>query len=543
VKKSDKVQESESHDFFGATSLVKAALSRSSKYQQLVDTDEEKEKKPQITESRVKVDSSSSYAEDDHPGGQSIEKTADFHYQELDDEYGSRPVAIKSNQETVNRRPPARKESDNAPNSNNADPIVGHEYGVRPLLDDDELEDDDHGGHHHDDRDIHDNSTPSSSTMSPLAGSSPAMSPTSDPFVSAPYRRKPSRKKRPSSAVQNRPSKLVPESTDIFSKAPFKTAYLSKTQHTIGSPLLDSNNASPDMKDPFGNAPYSRKSVSSNDNTKQLVSSVITTTSPIEQTYIYDNPVTQPSIEQNLIFSNLNTESTVTTETNFVPFSTSVPLSNTVSTSDMFGSVPFQTMMTKPSSVKEDSKKVKAGTFTSTPAKPNKSKSQNYHPLSDNEGDSDDHIESTYLRKCQQQQASLIVNIDSGKEDEDFDDEDCELNSSSSSKHSRSKVRGRSSPRETVGFSNMSFNDDDDDEGQQPQHSTDQSSNSLHISSIRHPAFIKEPKYAVAISSTEAIKANSSGSYDTFTWPRKHKKSMATNEPFSSKKKIDILSK
>jgi hypothetical protein len=30
--------------------LVKAALSRSSKYQQLVDTDEEKEKKPQITE-------------------------------------------------------------------------------------------------------------------------------------------------------------------------------------------------------------------------------------------------------------------------------------------------------------------------------------------------------------------------------------------------------------------------------------------------------------------------------------------------------------
>jgi hypothetical protein len=49
--------------------------------------------------------------------------------------------------------------------------------------------------------------------------------------------------------------------------------------------------------------------VSSNDNTKQLVSSVMTTTSPIEQIYIYDNPVTQPSIEQNLIFSNLNTES------------------------------------------------------------------------------------------------------------------------------------------------------------------------------------------------------------------------------------------
>jgi hypothetical protein len=51
----------------------------------------------------------------------------------------------------------------------------------------------------------------------------------------------------------------------------------------------------------------------------------------------------------------------------------------------------------------------------------------------------------------------------------------------------------------------MSFNDDDDDEGQQPQHSTDQSSNSLHISSIRHPAFIKEPKYAMAISSTGTL--------------------------------------
>lgn len=519
--------------------MVKAALSRSSKYQQLVDTDEEKDKKPQVTESRVKLDSSSSYAEDDHPGGQGEGKMADFRYQELDDEYGSRPVTIKSNQETVNRKLPSRKESDTTVNATSSDPIVGHEYGVRPLLDDDELEDDEHGGNHQGNQDIRDNSTPSSSTVSPLAGGlSPALSPTVDPFVSAPFRRKPSRKKRPSSTVQNRPHKPAPETTDIFSKAPFKPTFLPKTQHSIGSPLLDSNNASPDIEDPFDKAPFSPKTVSGT-NAKHLVSSVMTTTSPIEQTFIYSNPVTQASPEQNFMYVK---EPPVKTDANFVPFTSSVPLSSTFTKSDIFGSVPFQSMMSKPSTAKEDTKKQsKSGNYTSTPAKPNKSKSQNYQPLSDDECDSDNQLETSYLRKCQDQQASLIVNVDSDKEDDDYDDEDCELNSSTNSKHSRSKVKGRSSPRETVGFSNMSFNDDDD-EGQS-QHSIEQSSNSLHVSSIRHPAFTKEPKYTVAIASSEALKVNSSGSYDTFTWPRKHKKSMATNEPFSSKKKIDILSK
>lgn len=539
VKKADKNQDSESHDFFGA-SLVKAALGRSTKYQQLVDTgtDEEKEKKPpQVpSESQVKLDSSSSYAEDDHPGGVSEDKSADFRYQELDDEYGSRPVAIKSSSETSNRRPQARKESDNSIPVQTSDPIVGHEYGIRPLLDDDELEDDDRAGQHHGERDVNDNSTPSSSTVSPLAGSSPALSPTVDPFVSAPFRRKPSKKKRSTGSAPSRSHKPTPETSDIFSKAPFKPAFLSKSQHSTGSPLLDSNNASPDIDDPFGNAPFVRRTTPAPlnaGNAKHFVSSVMTTTSPVEQTIIHSNLTERASGDQK---QNKDVR-VVKPETTFIPYTSPVPLATTITKSDIFGSVPFPNVVSKPN--RDDSKKYpKSSGYTSTPAKP-KTKSQNYQPLSDD--DSDHHLETAYLQQRQGQEASLIVNVHSDKEDEDFDDDDRELNSSTSSKHSKSKVKGRSSPRETVGFSNMSFNDDDD-EGQS-QHSMNQSVNSLQPSSIHHPAFSKEPKYAVAIASSEALKVNSTTSYDTFTWPRKHKKSMATNEPFSSKKKIDILSK
>lgn len=477
-------------------------------------TDEERDRKPQ-PESQVKLDSSSSYAEDDHPGGATEDKSADFRYQELDDEYGSRPVAIKS--ETSNRRPPIRKESDNTIPVQSSDPIVGHEYGVRPLLDDDELEDED--SHHH--GDMNDNSTPSSSTVSPLAGSSPALSPTVDPFVSAPFRRKPSKKKRSTGNAPNRCHKPTPETSDIFSKAPFKSSFLPKSQHSTGSPLINSNEPTPDIDDPFGNAPFVRRTTPAPlpvGNAKHFVSSVMTTTSPIEQTMIYSNE--RASGDQNRA---------IKPETNFIPYTSPVPLTTPVSKSDIFGSVPFPNVMTKPN--KDDTKKnSKSAGFSNTPAKP-KTKSQNYQPLCDDDSD------HTVMYVQQSQQASLIVD----KEDEDFDDDDCELNSSTNSKHSKSKVKGHSSPRDTVGFSNMSFNDDDDEE--QSQHSTNQSVNYLQSSSIRHPAFTKEPKLTVAIASSEALKVNSSTSYDTFTWPRKHKKSMATNEPFSSKKKIDILSK
>ncbi|XP_059167493.1 BMP-2-inducible protein kinase-like isoform X2 [Physella acuta] len=156
--------ESRARDFLGTGQLL-AALARA-KYSQLIDSDETEEQDEGKTETgfygnglrdvkhlvhddvqhvglvgaavnklepRARKESSSSYAEEDHPSKRA--QSNDFGYQELDDEFGSRPVdpavAVKVN----------NGDHSSAQYPPNSDRIVGHEYGVRPLLDDDELQD------------------------------------------------------------------------------------------------------------------------------------------------------------------------------------------------------------------------------------------------------------------------------------------------------------------------------------------------------------------------------------------------------------------
>ncbi|CAL1548454.1 unnamed protein product [Lymnaea stagnalis] len=155
--------ETKSRDFLGAGQL-RAALARA-KYSQLIDSDEQDDVKrggqhnshtdvrshiyddgQQLNpvsaaksqlEPRGRKESSSSYAEEDHPSGKRTQAN-DFGYQELDDEFGSRPVdsAISATAIKLNT-----SDSSSVQYVSNADRIVGHEYGVRPLLDDDELQD------------------------------------------------------------------------------------------------------------------------------------------------------------------------------------------------------------------------------------------------------------------------------------------------------------------------------------------------------------------------------------------------------------------
>lgn len=158
-----KCAETRSRDFLGAGHL-RAALARA-KYSQLIDSDETEEQdiakdglksdkrdnKPLIqdtvphlgtagvgkskSEPRERKESSSSYADEDFPSGKRLQKN-DFGYHELDDEFGSRPVD-PSGALTVK---PSSVDNESVQFVSNSDPIVGHEYGVRPLLDDDELQ-------------------------------------------------------------------------------------------------------------------------------------------------------------------------------------------------------------------------------------------------------------------------------------------------------------------------------------------------------------------------------------------------------------------
>ena len=96
---------------------------------------------PSKSQPRDRRESNSSYAEEDHPSvtGKRLTKS-DFNYQELDDEFGSRPVDPAAVPLTVNAKQNSTEVSPGPAYGVSADRIVGHEYGVRPLLDDDELQ-------------------------------------------------------------------------------------------------------------------------------------------------------------------------------------------------------------------------------------------------------------------------------------------------------------------------------------------------------------------------------------------------------------------
>ncbi|KAL5018506.1 hypothetical protein ScPMuIL_004228 [Solemya velum] len=601
---------SKSHDFFERTSFV-AAL-RSSKYKQLVDngTDDEKEVQTKATKaipSRPDIkpelaESSSSYAEDDHPGLHFEKMSKDFSYQELDDEYGSRPVAKSGS----SRKTEMLVENVSCPEATASkvgskvagaaevhsvgqmtDRIMGHEYGVRPLLDDDELEDS-YGGVHNVPKQVEsidDRTSSSNSTTSPRAGLSPAMSPSvsshsSDVFSAAPFHRKCSKKKRPISeivqgSVGNKLiSEMIPGGVqqaegDIFASAPFKTKFRSKkgqsSQVTVTTSLLDFDNVEGsddgnfNINDVFGNAPFIRKS----SGTAKFPDSSAEP-SPLSGSPLVDMQYQQTTMHN---VQNFSPAPEITTMHNKQAFSPSSDTRKTIdmeirtnvspltesssdhqpqgSSQDPFGAVPFRNVRIKQKKERHFSGGNQPLLMSSTP---DKRFQQQMQMTSQNISASMEQLENfdpNFSPKHQKPEDLLLDHDEPG-----IDDEQDSFNSSGGAKHSKSHMWSRKTSRDITesAFSNMSFNDDDEygdcagmaevEGGQfyKPKSSQNnlKHSQSLHISSIRHPAFAKETSPpAVANASTEAMKI-SSGGYDNYTWPRKQGRQLvtATMEPF-----------
>ena len=181
-----KIQPARSHDsiLMMPARLVKKAVGsateKSSSYKQFVDADSDDplERERDAPPPRTKPEQSVAPPTRDHPRADSsseghdfdprkYQKDRDFYYQELEDEYGSKkcvktrldhgyekgdssdagqshddcPDADKELlHHSINRSAsPGQRISPKLPDSHPMDRIVGHEYGIRPLLDDDEL--------------------------------------------------------------------------------------------------------------------------------------------------------------------------------------------------------------------------------------------------------------------------------------------------------------------------------------------------------------------------------------------------------------------
>lgn len=181
----------------------------------------------------------------------------DFNYQELDDEYGSKKTfllkpsnknygagdssedvarSVDEEADQITTTPPVRKpetsrvktHSGGNSSQHQCDRIVGHEYGVKPLLDDDELSDSEFGR----------------SSVNPFQGKEPASSGGSSTL-----------------SPQSQLSDEAP-SLDVFSKAPFPKSSVKKKKTTSrhASSLQNKQGKSPDVtNDPFANVPFNNR--------------------------------------------------------------------------------------------------------------------------------------------------------------------------------------------------------------------------------------------------------------------------------------------
>ncbi|CAG5116996.1 unnamed protein product [Candidula unifasciata] len=336
-----KSSETRSRDFLGAGHL-RAALARA-KYSQLIDSDETEEQDqttdgqkshlekgikaliqdsmPHLgtvgvgkskSEPRDRKESSSSYADEDFPSGKRQQKN-DFGYQELDDEFGSRPVdpsgSLIVKQSAV--------DNESLQFVSRSDPIVGHEYGVRPLLDDDELQEaygsqtqtwakagvqshsdqffysdgmtnqglaglsDQQGSYnniggkfaahmyHHTavaseaaEADFVDHAAMTTSSSSVV---SPELEAGFDVFSAAPFKHRSSKRSTPASVLASGTSSANLQSSDVFEGAPFKhKAPKSNNSSTVTSPgscqsvptIAGNSKKSEYQQDVFGSTPF-----------------------------------------------------------------------------------------------------------------------------------------------------------------------------------------------------------------------------------------------------------------------------------------------
>ncbi|XP_067673227.1 AP2-associated protein kinase 1-like [Haliotis asinina] len=557
--------DTESKSFLGSGNL-KAALSRS-KYQQLVDTDESEKEEVRHSKSqtdvrkgsegshRDRIESSSSYAEDDHCDGVAEPRMKDFSYQELDDEYGRRPVDIPTRRKEVEHVAPREVNVRNTKNdvrSDNfqSDRIVGHEYGVKPLLDDDELQDA-YGNQHHymskpvaEDVNLNNNSIMNSSRASAL---SPDEGP-DDIFGAAPFKKKGS-KKRPGSSIASGPSassQASPAVDEVFDNAPFKYRGSVKSQassQTVSpadstTPSYASHSAQSPENDVFGNAPFGGKRTPSSTATGPSSCPV----SPISEDQIVITPVDALPGSGYQVRTALGGSSAAKISGVREIGSQELPPSNTAE--DPFGAVPFHRAVSSHSIRRDEQTQSsspgytsmsKSAVMTSTPMK-------GQHPASSSKT-----IGQTIASPHRQRPDDLFLEDDQALvTDSDYP---------AMSKHSKTKVKSKKPSRDiaSAAFSNMSYNDEDDeldmDSPSQEQMgfaldgkgqpTSSKSAQNLHIASIRHPAFAKgSSPPAVTNASLEAMKV-SSGGFDPGTWPRKQRKLPipATAEPFTVKKK------
>ncbi|XP_041364540.1 AP2-associated protein kinase 1-like [Gigantopelta aegis] len=576
--------EAKTREFPGAGHL-KAALSRS-KYQQLVDTDDSEDKEDIAKVSQAdrksedknntkdRAESSSSYAEDDQLPDAGASARNDFGYQELDDEYGSRPVEVptkrKEMEHTMVRDTNSRCVVNNVgPDVFQSDRIVGHEYGIKPLLDDDELQDTYCIQHHQSSKSVADSSQ--QQLLSNSAGLTSAISPDSgqtDVFAAAPFKKHKSRN-RPGSSVDSGPSASSQQMSphDIFANVPFKmkgsTSQSQASSLTVSpaesnTPSYASHSAQSPVFDIFGNAPFSGKLTPSSTATGPSSCPV----SPIaeDQTVITTPVDALPgSGQQHRNSINLGGSAGARMQ-NIQMDAGSLeanPQGPSVTTEDPFGAIPFHKAFTNQKGSCSNNAYVSpqsagysftpnAYMKTSTPAKAKTSADFTYRegvssPPSD--------IHKTTGKQTASQRHQR-------PDDLYLEDEQVLVQSEtnySMAKHSKTRVRSKKSSRDyaSAAFSNMSFNDDDDDlELDSPsqeqmafpadtQGIPKMAHNQHVLASVRHPPFSKGSSPPAATNTSVESMKICSGGFDTGTWPRKHKKMPvpATEEPFTGRKK------
>ncbi|KAH3860606.1 uncharacterized protein LOC127865676 [Dreissena polymorpha] len=557
----------------------------------------------QVIKPRKRRESSSSHADEDSISEQ---KGTEFYYRELDDEYGSRPSVhtTKKDHDVISMISTSSQEYDPTPKHHpipaprrsiseqdvestppeKPDPIIGHEHGVRPLLDDDELEDDyrsqTNAGQKGtetatDSRQLKYSSTGDSASSSPVMKLE-----NTDIFGSAPFKKKIVRKKRPSSTLLQAigdgktdsakqgsvgkpavpPKPRLPRSSvnkDDVQKASVRQRPRAKGRHSSGGEMLvgllaksdDSDNDTALSNDIFSNAPFMKRSSSSTDAVLYFASGF----SDVTKSALVDQ---RNGVSNSFSADSLNYRSEALQE-NFDPKQRESmyvkPLFNfqtkTVNTQ-------IETIPTKPVLLQQ----APAGMLTTTLAVKYVTSPDSVPMFSDSK------LQSTNTNANRDAEKARDSNVNtpqpSYQKFKDVYDSDEDEVDEFSDKTKYLKSHKSKSPRpadrnmEDSAFSNMSFNDEfEDEENEMHGIGMSASMNEANLNSMKttHTHVLSVHKGQVGgftnTSGSSPVNHESTkpGGYDTFTWPRKrHKipsKTHATAEPFTVKKKVDSIFK
>ena len=344
-----------SESLFGAPGrLIQRALDHSSRYQQFADVDSDDLDKEVLCASAA-VSSAGPVAngsgppqapplaDDTSEDPESLDNPdryqhkRDYSYQELDDEFGSKRSAKPSSDSNMytaegdSSEDPAKSHDDynvGAPKQSmlskvvnplsqnqSQDRIIGHQYGVKPLIDDDELSDSELNNQSQSlSNPFSNSSSRGSSAMSANSAiflqNSPAMSPQSqnsedsainmaDPFMNVPFKKKHNSKKK-HMLIKSPLSKQ--EGGDAFSNAPFHPKKTISPQDTVMGSIYVNPAADEDI---FQNAPFRGSKSSSKAATPSSTtispSNVVDLRSPSQSPEGVNAPMIPPSISRDNI--------------------------------------------------------------------------------------------------------------------------------------------------------------------------------------------------------------------------------------------------